>query len=716
MCRLANLMKFKSHTINRLKAIAASVALVGACAVPLQATVSNLTAGKWTISFDDASKKATFIKDGADTLLRDVSVRFRYGTQVIDASTYGSASVETSTFADATGHGRKFTIHYTGGSVPVVVDQEFYVMAGADYFLTDVALSLPSHEVMQSNYICPVYTTARNVFLPKDGNNRFLTVPFDNDGFITYGSFPLSRPASTTSMSSGRYARDSISFEVTSVFNGETQRGLVIGSVDHDNWKSAVRLTGSPLIQAAITRLECFSGVTHSATRDEHDGVLMPHGAVRGSQVKSARMLVGLFDDWRTGLETFGEVNAKIAPKAKYSGPAPFGWNSWGGMAQHVNYEGALSVSDFVKKNIQDKGHFGADGVVYIDLDSYWGNLNWDQLKDFCDHCRANGQIPGIYWTPWTYWLGSPEREMEGHNGYVYGQALLRQNGKQTGNMDPTSPATRSLINYYMDRFKALGIKYIKLDFLCSGIQEADGWYDKNVTTGVQAFNQGMKYLRERAGDDMFINESISPLFPACYAQSRRVSCDAWGEMWHTSYMMNSLSFGWWLDRVYSFNDPDHLVMGSLSEAENISRMTTGAVTGYFMLGDNLSTAGNYVGTATSQAKAAKFATYEKVNDVVRLGRSFRPAYGHKLYGRNHSVDLFYLETEDSWYVAQFNYEQGDKDQMLVDLSKLGINAADIDVSQSYECWTSGAVTISNGQLVFSSPNNMARLFRLRKK
>lgn len=151
----------------------------------------------------------------------------------------------------------------------------------------------------------PISTEADNLFLPADVNNRFITVPFDNDGFITYASYPLScSQTDPESLAIGRVARDSVSMEVSAIFNGETQLGLVIGSVDHDTWKSAVRITGSPLAQGKITNLECFSGVTHHITRDMIDGVLKPHGAVKGQQVKSARMIVHYSGDWRTGLET----------------------------------------------------------------------------------------------------------------------------------------------------------------------------------------------------------------------------------------------------------------------------------------------------------------------------------------------------------------------------------------------------------------------------
>ena len=114
-------------------------------------------------------------------------------------------------------------------------------------------------------------------------------------------------------------------------------------------------------------------------------------------------------------------------------------------------------------------------------------------------------------------------------------------------------------------------------------------------------------------------------------------------------------------DRVYAYNDPDHLVMGDRSEAENMSRITSGAVTGYFMIGDNLSTKGNYIGTEVSQEKVKKFAVNDRINAVVNLGKTFRPAYGHKVFGSNRSVDLFTLETEDAYYIAYFNYDEGVK-------------------------------------------------------
>ena len=701
------------NIVNRIFRMATVVAVV---VTPLlsQAAPTDYSVGRWTVSYDDATHMVSFTKDG-EPVLHEVYAKFKVGSTVMNTTSYSNVEFKSEDVTPATGAARKYTITYKAQDNMPTVEQAFYLMGDKDYLLTDVTLVGDGADVA-SNYICPVYSEGKNLFLPADANNRFLTIPFDNDGFVTYGSFPFSKPVggSNSGTALGRAARDSISFEVTAIFNGETQKGMVVGSVEHDTWKSAVRVAGSPLYTGYISKLEVFSGVTHDATRDRANGILMPHGTVKGKRVKSALMMVGLYDDWRVGMETFGDVNAQIAPKRPYNGPTIYGWNSWGGMEKNCNYEGAMSVSDFIKEELMDKG-WAKNGVVYVGLDS-WDNMNWEQRREFAAKCHANGQKAGAYWTPWTDWYGSDSRNMEGNNGYVYGQARVKCNGQvHTGRIDPTSPAAKSLIDYQITKFKECGFDYLKLDFMCSGIQEADSFYDPNVTTGVQAYNAGMKYLREACGDDIILDLSISPLFPAQYAEARRISCDAWGEMWHTSYMMNSFSFGWWLNRVYCFNDPDHLVMGIHYKEENMSRVTTAAVTGYCILGDNLSTKGSYIGSKDAQDKVKKYCNNERVNEIIDMGVSFRPAYGHKLFGVNNSVDLYYHEAEDSWVIAHFNFAVGDKDIEL-DLTSMGIDASKLDLARSYDCWSNDVPVVEGNIFKYKSRHETPRLWRLFKK
>ena len=111
----------------------------------------------------------------------------------------------------------------------------------------------------------------------------------------------------------------------------------------------------------------------------------------------------------------------------------------------------------------------------------------------------------------------------------------------------------------------------------------------------MQAYNMGMAFLRKQAGDNIYLLLSIAPMFPTHYAHGRRISCDAWGSIDNTKYVMNNSSYGWWLNQVYFANDPDHLVMKTLdgngkeSEGVNRARITSGVITGSFIMGDNFS-------------------------------------------------------------------------------------------------------------------------------
>ena len=230
--------------------------------------------------------------------------------------------------------------------------------------------------------------------------------------------------------------------------------------------------------------------------------------------------MVGIFDDWRTGMEEYALANARIAPAPEWKQGTPFGWNSWGSIQQHINFDKAIQVSDFFKENLQDQG-FSNDSTLYIDLDSFWDNFSDEQLKEFVDHCHRNGQKAGIYWVPFTDWFRDPERKVEGTDT-PYREVYLYANGKEQSldgawAIDPTHPAVKKRIDYFTERFHRAGFEYIKIDFLTHGAMEADSHADPNVTTGIQAYNQGMKYLLDAFKGKFYITQAISRFpFPLC--------------------------------------------------------------------------------------------------------------------------------------------------------------------------------------------------------
>src|SRR5699024_2085658 len=136
----------------------------------------------------------------------------------------------------------------------------------------------------------------------------------------------------------------------------------------------------------------------------------------------------------------------------------------------------------------------------------------------------------------------------------------------------------------------------VKLDFMAHGAMEGDH-YRKEIHTGKQAYNYGMQHIvsildPEKIGRPFFINLSISPIFPYAYAHSRRVSCDVFGSLGSTEYLLNSLTYGWWInDGIYPFNDPDHTVLyksfneDSITENEALSRLNASVIAGTVFLG-----------------------------------------------------------------------------------------------------------------------------------
>lgn len=663
----------------------------------------TITSGDWKIVYNNDTKTCDFIHKGK-TILAGVFVQAKDKDQLLRSTEYGQPTFSEEAVDDVFGAGHKYTFTYAGQEGAPSLQQLFYFYPDKSYFLTEAFIL--SEAGTSSNYIAPVVTETVNSFLNTNTSNRVLSVPFDNDAWIGYSSLALSV--------------DSVSFEVTSFYCGDTREGLVIGSVEHDTWKTGVRYSTSG--NQKVNRLECFGGISHRVTHDIDATGAKAHGSISGTKLKSPKLLIGMFDDWREGLEAYGEANALIAPPRKWSNGNIFGWNSWGAMAEKLNYEGVLDVSDYISTNLQPN-NFTNDGTAYVILDSYWDNLTDTQLKSFAERCVANGQVPGIYWAPFSDWGENGSRTMEGSN-YKYGEAYLYVNGQPkkiaSRALDPTHPGTRQRMSYFINRFKDLGYKYIKFDFLNNAILEADSYYDKNVTTGVQAYNSGMKYLTELCGDDLFMALSIAPAFPAQYGNSRRISCDAWGAKEDTEYVMNGLSYGWWLNKVYNFNDADHLVLhrDDYNEDENRMRITSGVITGTYILGDNFSQKGTCVGELAARQKAEKFATNAEVNEVARIGKSFYPVEGAKAsgknsWGRNRGENLFMLDTEDYLYVAAFNY----KDLAFsenIKLSRLGI--ASSDVKGIKELWTGQDVSLQGEEIPVSLPEYGVKLYKIEKK
>ena len=368
-------------------------------------------------------------------------------------------------------------------------------------------------------------------------------------------------------------------------------------------------------------------------------------------------------------MEAYGDANATVAPKLPWSHGKPFGWNSWGALQTHLSYTNASEVSQYFAENLQNNG-FGNDSTVYIGLDSYWDNITYSNLIKFVRECKQRGQKAGIYWTPFVDWAKNPNRLVEGTNDVYYKDIYLYANGKPQEiagayAIDPTSPAFRARARLYLDRFIAQGFTFLKLDFMTHGSLESDSHYDTTVTTGMQAYNQGLKYLADYLDGRMFLNLSISPLFPTQYAHSRRIACDAYGSINDTEYTLNSLTYGWWLDHAYSFNDGDNVVFNGFTTGENRARFTSSVITGIVIVGDDYSS----TGYSSAKTRAQVFLTNPEINRIARLAKAFYPV---EIPDGDRASDMFVQTLGDTLYLAVFNYT-GSSVSKTIDMDRIGL-------------------------------------------
>jgi hypothetical protein len=256
------------------------------------------------------------------------------------------------------------------------------------------------------------------------------------------------------------------------------------------------------------------------------------------------------------------------------------------------------------------------------------------------------------------------------------------------------------LIRYEINIFTNDSFDYVKLDFLSHGSREGVH-YNASMTTGIEAYNEGMQYLYNQINGKMFISESIAPIFPYQYAHSRRIACDAEAsKIGNTLYTMNAVSLGWWISgRLYEYNDPDILSFDNGPTAnEAQSRLINGAVTGLYLNGSILT-------NAASVAEAQLCLTNARINTVARVGRTFRPVDGAKGTGAG---NVFMRQDGETWCLAVFNYT-GSASNETINLTNAGLPP---EAFIATNLWDNTTVLATN-TLSVSLSADQAKLFRL---
>ncbi|PWG80544.1 alpha-amylase family protein [Pararcticibacter amylolyticus] len=580
----------------------------------------------------------------------DAYARAKSNGQLLTAQSYQTHSYSKKTLNDSFGKGIKYIVEYRSAGLPTL-KHTIYTYPARDHFFVEITLNGKS---LKSNYLAPFIASFRDI--TNESRKRSLFVPFDNDAWIRYDAKELNEGTECTSS------------EVGLVYDEVSDRALVAGSVEHSVWKSGVRTKAL----RAGNELEAFSGYTDKdVTRDQRF-----HGFIENDEVRSAKFLVGYFDDWRSGLEEYGKASRQAEKPYvfNWNKATPVGWNSWGVLQANINYSNASRVVDFFADSLRN---FRSGNDVYVDLDSYWDKMikgglegDYSELKSFAAYCLSRGVQPGVYWAPFTDWgfKSGAERRVEG-SSYTYGDLWTKVNGGYhdfdgARALDPTHPGTKERIKLVIGKLKDCGFKMIKIDFLGHGAIEADSFYDKNIKTGMQAYKAGMEFLLKQLDNQMLVYAAISPsMATGRYVHVRRIACDAFKSIGDTEYTLNSVTYGWWQTYLYNYLDADHVVLANESYGENKARTLSSVITGTLITGDDFSTTGNWT------VRAKELFQKGELLKLVADGKAFRPLQGGS--GKSAGA-MFWKKIDGFCYLAVFNY--GDLEKVFnPDLAKAGI-------------------------------------------
>ena len=603
---------------------------------------------------------------------------------------YSASSIQKEAVSDERGTGTKLTATLTGENLPVL-KQIFTFYDNVKYFFVSAEISAQNGETA-TNYIAPLVVKDKKL---QNGNPKwtnFLEVPFDNDSWAKF---------ETTNL-----CQSGLSHEVGAFFTPDAEDGLVIGSVTHDTWKSAVKYTNK---LSSVEELYVYSGANTELTRDQS-----PHGTVSGKTVSSAVFFVGFYENWKDGMTEYAKMNTTFTAKRKtVNSSNPIGWNSWGSIQSDINYSSAVATSDYIRNNLQDTWQ-DEDNVVYVNIDSFWDNMTDEELRIFVEHCEANGQVAGIYSSPFVMWWD--EEGMKNNcvpgTDITYNEIRLKKaDGTYYENdidgcfpLDVTHPATLIHFKTQLTRLMNLGFKYIKLDFLVHGSLEGD-YYRDDIETGIEAYNYAMNEVCNIVGDDVFINLSMAPIFPYNYANGRRLCCDTYYGIGETEYMLNSLTYGFWQSELYDWIDPDHIVIwsreGKATAAEARSRVISGVITGgSFLAGDNFVNPAGDSEEAFSRYK--KLLGNEKLIEVLKFGEPFEAQLTSKC---EYAADVFTLEKDGKTYVAVLNYSK---------LPTVKTVKLDTDASTAENLITDENIKIRNGSFTLTLGARDSAIFEVK--
>jgi alpha-galactosidase len=560
----------------------------------------------------------------------------------------------TDTFTNSAGKGIRMVVRHSGNKNGIALIQQIFCYTDHPYILVNLtAIKDGRTENLETRDICAIaILPQQNGQLTQPGSEpRFLDVPFDNDDWVSVLEQNWHDKAKKFS---------GISYEYAAVYDNSTFSGLVMGSLSHDFWKTGI-VYHSSLQKGVIDSLKIYDG---AATEDNpklapayggldgtHDHV--PHGTMTGELVNSSVIYLCGLADVRKAFVDYGNANVIFNGKQTWRGDAPVYWNSFG-VEGVLGYEHVMMPKDVLKITdfLQTLPNFNGHSKPVLSIDSYDQSVyTTELLASLGKYAQKRNMQMGFYFIPFAMWnwRNSFDTKIAGSD-YTLADVVLRDGKNQPiaykdGDwgayaMDPTHPAVRLYVINQLKKAKAIGAKFIKIDFLTAGSLESTTRYNPQVRSGLQAYNYGMKMLRSLVdslmGPDVFITQAISPMFPSQYAHTRFISTDVYSHLrddepgfphWgSTEASLATGSHNWWVQgTLWPYTNLDVAIMKNFQKNPDLSE-TEVKVRLYAMMsmGSILGDGSDFRNPLAAE-RAKKFLDNKSLSDYFSSPKAFNP-------------------------------------------------------------------------------------------
>ncbi|MCU7695006.1 hypothetical protein ACFSPU_13400 [Haoranjiania flava] len=567
-------------------------------------------------------------------------------------------------------------------SKPFRLVQYITIYKDQPYILCSVAAeAINKSTLLESNYISPFATLAgkSNSVFVNGAKPRLLDAAYDNDNWVKYLTVDWN----------DKHVQGE-GYEFTSLYDYEKMNGIVLGNLSHNFWKTGIKYKTSK-DTGNIDDLIVYGG---ASTEDNptlpkefggYDGThdVVPHGTMKGEQISSPLVFICYDAYIHNAYHLYGQLNAKISGSLSWNGYAPFYWNSFG-IENVLGHKGIMmpggisEVSDF----ISSMNNFNRYAKPVISIDSYDQSIyTTEVLASIGKYGEKRNQEMGFYFIPfavWTWKNSIDTAKLQHTNEYIRNVTLKDNSGKtiiyKDGDfgafpLDPTHPATRERIIAELQNAKAINAKFLKIDFLSAGAMESTVRYKKNIRSGLEGYNYGMKMLKQLIdsvlGKDIFITQAISPMFPHQYAHARFLSTDIYSHLRDdkkkfpnygstASSMITSSHLGWVHGTLLPFTNMDVIVMKNFQRNADISEKDI-KIRLYSMI-----TLGSIFGDGTdfrnseARRRAKKYLDNESICRFFSTPKAFLPL--KTADGLDEDQQLSFYLPQDTLLISAFNF------------------------------------------------------------